>query len=72
MGRSLESLSRSRNIDMSKDPEGINGRNDNANRPDTFEEHMRKYGSLLDHIKDTLNESAQKTTTKKREARASY
>ena len=64
MGRSLESLSRSRNIDMGKDPEGINGRNDNANRPDTFEEHMRKYGSLLDHIKDTLNESAQKTATK--------
>ena len=67
MGRSLESLSRSRNIDMGKDPEGINGRNDNANKPDTFEEHMRKHGFLLDYIKDTLGEDVQETATNNEE-----
>lgn len=67
MGRSLESLSRSSNIDMGKDPEGINGGNNNANKPDTFEEHMRKHGSLLDYIKDTLGKDAQETTTKNEE-----
>ncbi len=63
MGRSLESLNRSSNMDMGKDPEGINGHNNNANQPDSFEEHMRKHGSLLDYIKNALGEDAQETIT---------
>ena len=44
MGRSLESLSRSKNMDMGRDPEGVSGY---ANKPKSFEEHMRE-------LKDTL------------------
>ena len=70
MGRSIESLSRSRNMDMGKDPEGINRDNNNinnTNKPDTFEEHMRKHGSLLDYIKNTLGEDVQETATNNEE-----
>ena len=67
MRRSLESLSRSSNIDMGKDPEGINSRNNNVNKPDTFEEHMRRHGSLLNYLNDILGEDTQETTTKNEE-----
>ena len=39
MSRSLESLSRSRNMDMARDPEGTSAY---ANKPKTFEEHMKE------------------------------
>ena len=39
MGRSLESMSRSHNLDMSKNPEGTVGY---VNKPQTFEEHMKE------------------------------
>ncbi len=67
MRRSLESLSRNSSMDMSKDPEGINNHDNNANKPDTFEEHMRKHGSLLNYIKDTLGEDVQEITANSEE-----
>ena len=39
MGRSLESMSRSHNLDMAKNPEGTTGY---ANKSQTFEEHMKE------------------------------
>lgn len=53
MGRSLESLSRSRNMDMSKDPEGIANY---ADKPKTFEEHMRDLGDLKDLLSSLPND----------------
>lgn len=53
MGRSLESLSRSRNMDMSKDSEGISGY---ADKPKTFEEHMRELKDLLSSLPDDGND----------------
>ena len=38
MGRSLESLSKSHNLDMSKDLEGVSHY---ADKPKSFEEHMK-------------------------------
>ena len=67
MRRSLESLSRNSSMDMSKDPEGINNHDNNANKPDTFEEHMRKHGSLLNYVKDMLGEDVQGITANSEE-----
>ena len=47
MGRSLESLSRSRNMDMTKNPEGTASY---GNKPKTFEEHMRELKDLLSSL----------------------
>ena len=47
MRRSLESLSRSRNMDMAKDPEGVAGY---ANKPKSFEEHMSELKDLLSSL----------------------
>lgn len=52
MRRSLESLSRSRNMDMSKDPEGIANY---ADKPKTFEEHMREFKDLLSSLPNDEN-----------------
>ena len=51
MGRSLESLSRSRNADMSRDPEGIANY---ANTPKTFEEHMAELRKDSARFKDLI------------------
>ena len=55
MRRSLESLSRSRNMDMSKDPEGIANY---ADKPKTFEEHMRELKDLLSSLPNDENVTA--------------
>lgn len=47
MGRSLESLSRSRNVDMPRSPEGVAGY---ADKPKSFEEHMRDLKDLLSSL----------------------
>lgn len=52
MRRSLESLSRSRNMDMSKDPEDIANY---ADEPKTFEEHMRELKDLLSSLPNDEN-----------------
>lgn len=54
MRRSLESLSRSRNMDMSEDPEGIAN---SANKPKTFEEHMRDLKDLLSSLPNDENDA---------------
>ena len=53
MGRSLESLSRSRNMDMTKDPEGIASY---ADKPKSFEEHMKELKDLLSSLPTEENE----------------
>ena len=55
MRRSLESLSRSRNMDMSKDPEGIANY---GNKPKTFEEHMKELKDLLSSLPNDENVTA--------------
>ena len=52
MGRSLESLGKSRNMDMSKDPEGIANY---ADKPKTFEEHMKELKDLLSSLPNDEN-----------------
>lgn len=52
MRRSLESFSRSRNMDMSKDPEGIANY---ADKPKSFEEHMRELKDLLSSLPNDEN-----------------
>ncbi len=55
MRRSLESLSRSRNMDMSKDSEGIANY---ADKPKTFEEHMGELKDLLSSLPNDGNVTA--------------
>ena len=47
MGRSLESLSKSHNLDMSKDLEGVSHY---ADKPKSFEEHMKDMKDLLSSL----------------------
>ena len=55
MGRSLESLSRSRNMDMTKNPEGTASY---GNKPKTFEEHMRELKDLLSSLPTDGNDTS--------------
>ena len=49
--RSLESSSRSRNIDIPRNVEGINGYADNpADKPKSFEDHMRELKAMMDDL----------------------
>lgn len=50
--RSLESSSRSRNLDMTKDPEGIYGHTNKTEdeKPKSFEEHMRELKALISDL----------------------
>lgn len=63
MGRSLESLSKSRNMDMGKDPEGIAHY---ADKPKTFEEHMEDVKDLLSSLPTEENNTTN-NNDKKRE-----
>ena len=46
--RSLESLGRNKNLDMSRNAEGINGYANKINdEPKSFEEHMRELISII-------------------------
>ena len=54
MRRSLKSPSRSRNMDTSKDPEGIAN---NADKPKIFEEHMRELKDLLSSLPNDENDT---------------
>lgn len=58
MRRSLESSSRSRNMDMGKDPEGIYGRAKKTEdeKPMSFEEHMRELKDLKDWVSSLPND----------------
>ena len=56
--RSLESSSRSRNMDVPRSAEGINGYADNpADKPKTFEEHMRELKDLLSSLPNDENDT---------------
>ena len=57
MRRPLESLSRSRDMDMGKDPEGIYGRAKKAEdeKPMSYEEHMRELKDLLSSLPNDEN-----------------
>ena len=49
--RSLESSSRSRNMDIPRNAEGVNGYTDNpADKPKSFEDHMRELKDLLSSL----------------------
>lgn len=50
--KSLESLSRSRNMDMSKNPEGIAN---HADKPKSFEEHMRDDKDAIRRLMDIMD-----------------
>ena len=60
MRRSLESSSRSRNMDMGKDPEGIYGRvkKTEDEKLMSFEEHMREFKDLLSSLPNDENVTA--------------
>ena len=53
--RKSESLSRSRNIDMSKNPEGSANY---ANKPKTFEEHIKELKDLLSSLPTDENDTS--------------
>ena len=52
--RSLESSSRSRNMDIPRNAEGINGYADNpTDKPKSFEDHMRELKAMIDDLPGT-------------------
>lgn len=60
--RSLESLSRSRNMDVPRDPEGIYSHNDkHDDEPLSFEEHLREVRKLKDSIGDLPTDTSAET-----------
>lgn len=63
MGRSLESLSKSHNLDMSKDLEGVSHY---ADKPKSFEEHMKDMKDLLSSLPTEENNTTN-NNDKKRE-----
>ena len=65
MGRSLESLSRSRNMDMPKNPEGTTNY---ADKPKSFEEHMKDLKNLLSSLPNDESDTSVDNDEKHKQA----